>query len=173
MVSPWPGVVDDWLDQEAERQMDELMAVVRAIRSLRGDLGMGNERLERIVLRPPDAESEARLEGMAAYIMALTRSAGVSLLPNLADPPAHSLGISADGVELFVPVRGGEIERVRLRLQQERERLRGELGRVDTRLSNDAFVQRAPAEVVEAERQRAEELRRRLEAVHRHIRSVG
>ena len=47
----------------------------------------------------------------------------------------------------------------------ERERLRKEVARAEKQLSNDRFVQNAPAEVVDAEREKLERYRRELDAI--------
>jgi hypothetical protein len=50
-------------------------------------------------------------------------------------------------------------------IQAERERLRGEIARAEGMLANERFVERAPAAVVEAEREKLERYRRELDAL--------
>ena len=47
----------------------------------------------------------------------------------------------------------------------EKDRLRGEIARAEKMLANDRFVERAPADVVEAEREKLERYRRELDAL--------
>ena len=50
-------------------------------------------------------------------------------------------------------------------VEAEQERLRGEIARAEKMLSNERFVERAPADVVEAERAKLERYRRELDAL--------
>lgn len=74
MVSPWPESPEAWIDDEAERVMDRLIAVIRAIRSLRADLGVNAKAAIAPVLQTPDGEGRRVLEGMSRYVVALTRA---------------------------------------------------------------------------------------------------
>jgi valyl-tRNA synthetase len=72
------------------------------------------------------------------------------------------------GEEVFIPLAGViDLNRERLRIGREVDRLTGLLGATDAKLANENFVARAPAEVVEKEREKAaalRELRDRLAA---------
>ena len=61
-------------------------------------------------------------------------------------------------------VRPGRVE-VDGNLEAELERLRGEIARAEGMLANERFVSNAPAEVVEAEREKLERYRRELDAL--------
>ena len=50
-------------------------------------------------------------------------------------------------------------------LADEIERLRGEIGRAEKMLANEKFTERAPADVVQAEREKLERYRRELDAL--------
>ena len=50
-------------------------------------------------------------------------------------------------------------------VEAERERLRGEIARAEKMLANDRFISNAPADVVEAEREKLERYRRELDAI--------
>jgi len=50
-------------------------------------------------------------------------------------------------------------------VEAERERLRGEIARAEQMLANERFVERAPADVVDAEREKLERYRRELDAL--------
>jgi valyl-tRNA synthetase len=60
------------------------------------------------------------------------------------------------GGELFVPLAGViDLDRERDRLSREIERLNGLLRQTEQRLSNASFVERAPGDVVEREREKS------------------
>jgi valyl-tRNA synthetase len=65
-----------------------------------------------------------------------------------------------NGAEVFLPLEGViDLDRERERLQDEIARLRGQLAGTEKKLANEAFVTRAPEEVVQKERDKAASLR--------------
>jgi valyl-tRNA synthetase len=78
-----------------------------------------------------------------------------------------------DSAEIFVPLAGIDVRKVRERWQKRLSELAKEMERVERRLSNPQFVERAPAEVVAAERQRLSELRQQRETLERRLKSLG
>ena len=74
---------------------------------------------------------------------------------------------------MFLPIGEAEVDAIRRRLTQELERVRGELARVDGRLASEDFLTRAPAEVVETERRRQDDLARRRDTLTRYLRALA
>jgi valyl-tRNA synthetase len=74
------------------------------------------------------------------------------------DSAAHGVGATAvmrDGTEIFLPLEGlVDLQKERNRLQEEIARLDGQARAGETKLGNESFVARAPAEIVEKEREK-------------------
>ncbi|MGH7751834.1 MAG: class I tRNA ligase family protein, partial [Gemmatimonadales bacterium] len=79
MIAPWPDPPAAWIDDEGEGAVEELSEVIRAIRSLRADLGVPAGSAVAPRLRVSDEAQRRRLEPMLPYIRALTRAGGVTL----------------------------------------------------------------------------------------------
>ena len=76
------------------------------------------------------------------------------------EPGAHA--VLRSGAEVFIPLRGVvDLERETERLAAELERLGGLLEAAKARLANPGFTERAPEEVVQREREKAESLEER------------
>lgn len=172
MVSPWPEAPTSWADADGERTLERLLAVVRAIRSLRVDMGLSAGTAVTPVLRPADERIGAELEGLGPYVIALTRASGLSFQAPGTPPPSRAAAAVADGVEVFLPVGDADVEAIRRRLTQELSRLHAELARVEARLGSADFQARAPADVVDSERRRREDLRKRGDVVSGHLRAL-
>ncbi|HEV8338444.1 MAG TPA: valine--tRNA ligase [bacterium] len=168
MIAPWPDPPPGWIDEEGERAVERLMEVVRAIRSLRADLGVPAGSVVAPRLRVSDEARRRSLEPMLPYIRALARADGVTL-EGASGPEGRAAAAIAGGVEVLMPVEDSELPAVRRRLNQELARLRSELERVEGRLTSGDFITRAPAQVVETERQRAADLRGRAVALERYL----
>ena len=160
MLQPYPHAGDFPADEEAEREIGWVQALVLAVRQIRGELNISPARRIGVLLRDAGAEDESRLVRHRRW---LERLAGIDSLTLLA--PGASAPQSASALvgtlTVLVPMAGlidadAEAERLgRLlaRAQVDLEKTRG-------RLANENFVRNAPAEVVTLERERARELER-------------
>ncbi|WP_244527540.1 hypothetical protein [Lihuaxuella thermophila] len=106
---------------------------------------------------------------------AIRRLCGVSKLT--VDPelkrPDQSMTAVVTGAELFLPLAGlVDIEQTKARLKAELKKLDAEVERVEKKLSNPGFVAKAPAHVVEAERQKGEEYKEKREKVLARLREI-
>lgn len=145
-----PALVDD----EAGRKLDLTRAAVSAVRSFRADSRVEGE----LEGRPPEGTD---LDVFSAL-------AGVRPVEGFDGAFTATLPAGAGVIELALSeeMRRGEVERLR----KEVSRIEGEVERAEGKLSNERFVERAPAQVVEAEREKLrtngallETLRARLE----------
>ncbi|MDX1674293.1 MAG: hypothetical protein R3314_05755, partial [Longimicrobiales bacterium] len=76
------------------------------------------------------------------------------------DRGAGAHAVLQSGAEVFIPLEELiDVDRERERLRDELDRIEGLLASTEQRLSNDQFVEKAPAEVVEREREKAESFR--------------
>jgi len=159
LIAPWPEAERRWEDAEAEAVLEGFQDLVVTVRSLRKEYGVGEGAPVTLVLDGVPDEVRARLEGER------TRLAQVARIGDLRFGPSseHGIGASAvlrDGTEVFLPLEGlVDLDRERKRLRTEIDRLDVQLEGVERKLSNERFVGRAPEEVVNRERDKAETFR--------------
>jgi valyl-tRNA synthetase len=156
MIAPYPRPDASRVDREAMRAMDALMAVITAVRTIRGEMRLAPGLALDVVVRPPDASAGTLLERHRRLLETLAR-ATVTIDATATRPPQSALAV-AGGAEVYVRLAGV------VDLAAERQRLVKEIGRVDetirflrSKLEREDFVARAPAEVVERERTRLDE----------------
>ncbi|MDR7435543.1 MAG: valine--tRNA ligase [Armatimonadota bacterium] len=172
MVSSWPQRESEHIDEQAEAEMSLLMDLIREVRSIRADTRV-----------PPNAEVEvvvhapASLHGMLTegerYIALLTRAKQVTVGRPEGKKPQKAASAVVGPLEVFVPL--GDVMDLEVALARLREDLREvelDLSTVEAKLSNPEFLEKAPAEVVEKERIRREELRARRSALESRLRSL-
>jgi len=113
-------------------------------------------RTSRLIVAPwPDAGDEAEAGALDAVQSAAAtfRRSGV-VVP-----------LEGDEQRIFEFVVKPERQKANGNVDAERERLRGEIARAEKMLANQRFVQNAPAEVVDAEREKLARYRRELDAI--------
>jgi valyl-tRNA synthetase len=139
------------MDSDAEAAVDGAIAAVTAVRAWREGAGAR-----------PSSPLTARIEGdLEAVAPLVARLARLELSTDGAAPVA-SLPVPGGTVNLL-DTGGADPEEARRKVDAERDRLRQEIARAEGKLANDGFVAKAPADVVQAERDKLERLRRELE----------
>ncbi len=155
-LSPWPAPAPSRRDAAAESQFAALVEIVTELRRFRSDHALPPSRKISVIAVAPPAR-RALLTGALDGIRRLSGVDDWGFTDEVAigGPLGH---VAVDGADLYVPLTGLiDLDEERARLQRELERARGELARARGKLANDAFVSRAPADVVQAERDKLAE----------------
>ncbi len=156
MISAWPKAYANRVDEEAEAQMALLIEAVRTIRNIRSEYNVEPGR--RIAAQIAAGEHHELFSQQREVLLNLARldEAQLTLAESLAETPEQAVAqVISGGVEIYLPLAGMiDLAAERTRLQKELDNLdkliRGSRGK----LNNQGFVQKAPAEVVERERER-------------------
>ena len=168
IISAWPE--GGSRDEEAERLMEIVFSTVRFVRNARAELGL--EPARRLPAVAVSAE-RADLLRLQAPIIAALAGADFSVHEQLIEPPAHAMHMALPGIELYLPLGGiVDLDAERKRLGQEIDRLRGQIEGIESRLANPQFVDRAPAAVVQKERDRVADSRNLVMTLSERLRSL-
>jgi len=165
MVAAWPAFDPARIRPEVEEEMELVQEVVRELRSLRADLRTPPG--ERVAAQVVAGHRQPSLQTYTALVEALGR-ARVTFIAE-SERPRPAAGGVVGPVEVWVPLGRAQAETLAQRAQAELEEVERELQRVRGRLTNPDFLQRAPGEVVEAERQRLLKAEARREKLVRYL----
>ncbi|AIU26103.1 valine--tRNA ligase [Pandoraea pnomenusa] len=152
MVQPYPVADMSKIDEADEAWMQQLKAAVDACRNLRGEMNLSPaQRVPLLVAGDVDF-----LTSIAPYLQTLAKLSEVQVLADEATLDAQAAGaplavVGANKLALKVEI---DVAAERERLGKEVKRLEGEIAKCHGKLSNESFVARAPANVVELEKQR-------------------
>ncbi|WP_350454182.1 valine--tRNA ligase [Slackia heliotrinireducens] len=150
MVAQWPDPVDyeKWIDDNSEVAVAMACGVVGAIRSTRAQYRLSPKADVPVVVKVP-AASEAALAAQAGLITSLARVSNLTVAAN-AERPAESAAVIAEGCEVYCVLSGlVDFAAERQRLETEQKKLSGEYAKLEKKLSNEGFVQKAKPEAVE------------------------
>ncbi len=172
IVAKYPEADERFFDDEAERQMAFLMELVRRVRAIRADLGIPTAKVD-IVVACDDGQIQQLISDNLWWLQFVGRINEVRFVRSGETVP-QAVSDLVDSAEVFVPLAGVvDIGKLKERWQKRLSELARELERVQARLSNPQFVERAPTEVVFAERQRLTELQQQRETLERRLKSLG
>jgi len=146
-TSEFPEVKKELINVKAEREMEFVKEVVTAIRNIRGEMNIPPSKLVEVKLKSKFIQFD-----QFDYIDRLARAKSISVNPQMPKPRASASAIT-NNAEIYIPLEGLiDLNVEKQRLQKEITRLEGSLAGVEKKLSNEKFVNGAPAEVVEKER---------------------
>ncbi len=154
----WPALNDP----AAEAVFADLQTATRAVRDIRQTRNVPPRQAVRVTVRVP----RERVASLCQEAHVIRRLAGVGELavdPDAPRPPNAATLVVGD-MQIFVAdVIDPQAERQRL--TRELEGLEGQIAGLGRKLANESFVQRAPSDVVQQERNRLQELQARRQTV--------
>ena len=157
MLAPWPTYSAEQIDEESESEIEWLKKIIVAIRTIRAEANIPPSTELTVLVSHASEQDKARLIRNAAYLAKLAKVSQLQALSPDEEPPPSLMALCGE-LEIRVPMAGViDIDQELVRLDKEISKHESELARLEGKLNNQAFVERAPAEVVVAERQKQEQ----------------
>jgi valyl-tRNA synthetase len=166
MVAAWPDAADlaEHVNEDAERAIDALCAVVGAVRAARARYGISPKEPLDVVVRTTGTDAAAAasvaetLVAQASQIQAMARTACFEVSAD-AEKPAQSVVTIATPLEIYVVLEGlVDFDAERARLAKERGKKAADLEKLEKKLKNEGFLAKADVTVVEKARADAADL---------------
>lgn len=173
MLAQWPGYDEGLRDAAAEEKMNSIMDVTRGIRQIRSEMNVPPGRKAEALVVSASAEIREALEEGRDYIEGLA-NAELKIYSSLDEKPEQAAAAVARGVDIYVPLKGLiDIDKEIARLKKELSAVEKDLARVQKKLGNEAFLTKAPAEIVEKERCKEAELSGKAETLKERLAMFG
>jgi len=154
MQASWPVYTEDMDFPKETAIIETAMAAIKAIRTIRIEADAApSKSLSLIVLA--DDKIKGDFQSAARTIQQLANIKELTFVGDKANLPEDVMSAVIDGAELFIPsdeLLDYDLEWARL--TKEKDRLRGEVSRVQGKLANAGFVAKAPAKVIEEEKEK-------------------
>jgi valyl-tRNA synthetase len=159
-TQPYPSAQAERRDDAAEAEMARLQARVLAVRALRGAMNLSPASRVALWAEPDSDEERASLAATTHYMLPLAKLSEVKITDALPQTDAPVVVAGATKLMLHIEVdRAAESER----LAKHIARHEVEATKVRSELANEAFVARAPAQIVAQKRDRLAGLEATLE----------
>ena len=172
MKSDWPVISEADYDSEAEEEMKIVMEVIGAVRNIRGEMGVNPGQQVPLLLKPADQGTFELLERNRDRIALQTKAQEVSLemdgeqTATMATTALSTLTVLVDLKDL-VDFKAEEV-----RLGKKVAKLEKEITKSEKKLSNQGFVDKAPQEVIQKEKDKVDEGRAQLERLKDNLSRV-
>lgn len=172
MLSAYPECDDNKINEQAESDMMWLQSLIGAVRNIRGEMKLGNAVRLPVLIQGASDEQQASLVRIDSQFKALAKVDSLTLVGENDEVPLSSQALIGS-LKVLVPMKGlidptAEIAR----LQKVRDKLQAQADGIAKKLSNEGFVAKAPANVVEAERAKLAELQGQIGEVDRQMEAL-
>ncbi|WP_263223717.1 valine--tRNA ligase [Pseudomonas alabamensis] len=162
MLQPWPVANESRIDSAAEGDIEWLKELMVGLRNIRAEMNIGPGKPLPLFLKNASADDQRRLQENEALLKKLAKVESFTVLGEQDEAPLSATALVGD-LQVLVPMAGLIDKDAELaRLNKEIQRLQGEVQRVGGKLSNAAFVDKAPPAVIDKERAKLAEAEQAL-----------
>ena len=173
MIAPYPTARDEWRDDDAERSMEALQELIVGIRTLRSELKVPPETRLRTLIRTDDAEIQDLCREHEHYFRTLAKVESLETGADL-ERPRYAARRVLQRAELLLPLEGIiDIDEQRDLLSRELDDARNQLEQTRRKLDNTDFLEKAPREIVDREKARADDLAAKVARLEENLESLG
>lgn len=169
MVKDYPEYKEDFTFAAAEEDMNRIIDAIKAIRVRRNEMGVVPSRKAKLFVETKYPET---FSGATAFFEKLASAASLEVVEDYADE--NAVKIITDSATIHIPLGDlVDFEAERARLKKELDAMESEIKRAEGKLSNEGFVSRAPAAVVEAEKAKLEKYKEKRDSIKEAIAKLG
>ncbi len=169
MIKDYPEYTESLIFASESADMAKVIDAIKAIRVRRSEMGVVPSRKAHVYIETKYPEAFA---GSEAFFEKLASASAVSIVDAHSDDTA--VRIITDAAVIYIPLADMvDFEAERKRLEGELKTVESEIKRAEGKLSNEGFISRAPAAVVEGERAKLEKYKEKLESIKAAIAKLG
>lgn len=169
MAAGYPKAGDVPAFAEGSVRMEAVMEIIRAIRNIRGEMDVPPGKQISAVLDCRSQDAVAIVQAGETYLRSLARLGELAFGVGIARPEQAATQVAGE-VEILLPLAG------MINLEEEEKRLQKEIAKVEKdvamfakKLSNEAFVAKAPPEVLEKDRGKLREAEEKLQILQQSL----
>ena len=167
----WPISESNKINQDIENNIQLLMESISSIRNMRSSLNVSPAKEANLIIRGNKTLC-TKLEKNIIYLQKLAKLNEIKIGMNEQKPPQSSTAV-IQGLELFLPLADLiDINKEIDRLEKQIEDLNGRLSSVNKKLKNKNFIDRAPKNIIDHERQKQKKYENDLEILQKNIASL-
>ena len=173
MLQPFPVADENLINDAVSKDINWLKTVVTGVRNIRGEMDISPAREVPILFSNGSAEDQDRLNKFTRELSFLVRPESLTWLGDNAEKPMSATALVGE-MELLVPMAGLIDKEAELaRLDKEIDRKQRDREKTEGKINNPSFVEKAPEEVVQKERDKLQDLDSALEKLNEQRLSIA
>ncbi|MBB6451927.1 valyl-tRNA synthetase [Salirhabdus euzebyi] len=153
-IAKWPEIQAEFTNTEAATEMKTLVEIIRAVRNIRAEVETPMSKPIKMLVKAGNDKLKAALEKNRHYLDRFCNPSDLTIDTELT-APEKAMSAVITGVEIYLPLEGLiNVEEELKRLEKEWQKWNAEVELVQKKLSNEKFVNNAPAKIVEQEKEK-------------------
>ncbi len=157
-LEPYPTARTQCIKPEQAKDMEFIQEVIVAVRTIRAELNIAPSLRIKVLMKAEKSDQEDILHAAKDMICSLARLEELNI-KSTAEAPKASASQIVQGCQIIIPLSGSvDLHGELIRLDKEIAKMDKDLDGIVKKLSNESYVERAPAEVVQKDRDRATEI---------------
>ena len=173
IVSKWPEYKEELVFEKEERATEYIENAIREIRNARSEMNIENSKKSNTLVYTKDPEVKEIFEEMKGLLLSLGYSNSVEITDDEGRKNSENIAIVLDRAEIQLPLKElVDFEKELKRLQKDKKDAEAELKRAKGKLSNQGFVAKAPAKLIEEEKEKVTKYEEILKTVEEQIAKV-
>lgn len=157
IIAPWPEFDESSVSEADQQLFNNIQRIISAIRNIRAEFNLNPKDEIDLLINAKNAEAAEALCNNEWIFRKLQAIGSYEVDVDLKKPETSASAV-IEGSEIFVPLKGLiDLEKERERIEKEIDRLEGFLKSIKGKLNNDGFVNNAPEDVVQRERDKKED----------------
>lgn len=173
VIAAWPQPVKNLEFPQDAKDFALVQEVVRAIRNLRSQVQLPPGKKAPVIVRA-GGDAETCLEEESHHINELAFAEPITVDPEIAKPKQALAAILGEGIEVYLPLEGViDLEAELTRLKKELSQVEVEIKKTEGKLQSSGFREKAPAAVIEKEKNRREEQEEKLNKLQQRLQELS
>ncbi len=154
MLSPFPHVNEQFIDDSLEKEMKWIQEIIQSVRTIRSEMGISPAKKIPLIIKNADQQADALLTKYTTTLVSICKLDSLSYLTANDDMPLAATAVVRN-LELLIPMAGIIDKNAELqRLVKEIAKLEKDILLAKTKLANPKFSDKAPAEIIEKEKEK-------------------
>ncbi len=173
MISRWPNYTDSVLYPAEERMMGFVMEATRGIRNIRAEMNVPANRKAKAIFVTMDETISNVIQGEQSTFGRLASISEVVVQADKTGISHDAVAVVVNGAEIYLPLEDLiDMEKEIERLDKEKANLEMELDRVNKKLGNEGFVAKAPAAVIDSEKEKLKKYTEMYEKIMERLQTL-
>ena len=170
MISKWPEYKDEWNFEEDEKAVELIKEAVRGIRNTRTGMNVPPSRKAKVFVVSESEEVRNIFENSKAFFATLGYASEVAVQSDKTGIAEDAVSVLIHQAALYMPFADlVDIDKEIERLKKEEDKMNKEIKRAQGMLSNPKFVDKAPADKVQAEKDKLEKYTQMLAQIQERL----
>ena len=173
MLQPYPVADNSHIDNSAIAEINWVMNFILGVRRIRGEMNIAPSKPLPVLLQNGSIIDQSYLSNSSVYLQRLGRLESITWLSNDDTTPESAIALVGE-LKILIPIAGLiDKDAELIRLDKEIQKIKNNLPRIQGKLSNPTFINKAPAEVIDKENAKLTDLLSNLHNLEQQQIKIG